>query len=275
MITGKERDQETGLDWFASRCLSSAQGRFTSADNPKFSEKTDRKPGILYAYVGNNPLSRTDPLGHNWFYLNGKWEWHQGNTYTYQDKKGHEHTAKSGYTHLLVFQQVKMANGVAVGVLSLYGNADPTKTAPIKQTIARSGGAEGNSPIAGGNYEINLNNRGGVDTNRMISNLDANLAPFHNGIQEVGQIPIPGYDATADFRGPWGTQRAHLMPLQGQDVHYYLHGKWDYPAVATGTHGCITDPYQIVVGKLFELDPRGVGEGAKTGRVAVSVQRTQ
>jgi RHS repeat-associated protein len=59
-FTGKERDSETGLDWFETRYLSSAQGRFTSADNPKFAEKTDPQSWNLYAYVGNNPLSRID-----------------------------------------------------------------------------------------------------------------------------------------------------------------------------------------------------------------------
>ena len=31
-FTGKERDQETGLDYFIARYDSSAQGRFTSPD---------------------------------------------------------------------------------------------------------------------------------------------------------------------------------------------------------------------------------------------------
>ena len=32
-FTGKERDSETGLDWFETRYLSSEQGRFTSPDS--------------------------------------------------------------------------------------------------------------------------------------------------------------------------------------------------------------------------------------------------
>jgi len=31
-FTGKERDSETGLDWFESRYFGAAQGRFTSPD---------------------------------------------------------------------------------------------------------------------------------------------------------------------------------------------------------------------------------------------------
>ena len=32
-FTGKERDSETGLDYFGARYYSGAQGRFTSPDN--------------------------------------------------------------------------------------------------------------------------------------------------------------------------------------------------------------------------------------------------
>lgn len=32
-FTGKERDAETGLDYFQTRYMSSAQGRFTSPDS--------------------------------------------------------------------------------------------------------------------------------------------------------------------------------------------------------------------------------------------------
>jgi RHS repeat-associated protein len=32
LFTGKERDGETGLDYFGARYYASAQGRFTSAD---------------------------------------------------------------------------------------------------------------------------------------------------------------------------------------------------------------------------------------------------
>jgi RHS repeat-associated protein len=39
--TGKERDTESGNDYFEARYYSSAMGRFMSPDNPKFAEKTD------------------------------------------------------------------------------------------------------------------------------------------------------------------------------------------------------------------------------------------
>jgi RHS repeat-associated protein len=61
----KERDTETGLDYFLARCYSSVQGRFTSAD-PLYIEMgrlSDPQQLNIYAYTRNNPLKYIDPLG--------------------------------------------------------------------------------------------------------------------------------------------------------------------------------------------------------------------
>lgn len=63
-FTGKERDAETGLDWFATRYMSSAQGRFTSPDSLLSSGRPEQPQSWnRYAYVLNNPLRFTDPTG--------------------------------------------------------------------------------------------------------------------------------------------------------------------------------------------------------------------
>lgn len=80
-FTGKQRDSESGLDYFEARYYSSAFGRFVSADyfegNPvdliNSYEKSSALPYAtllnpqslnLYIYVQNNPLSQIDPDGH-------------------------------------------------------------------------------------------------------------------------------------------------------------------------------------------------------------------
>lgn len=69
-FTGKERDTETGNDYFEARYYSSAMGRFMSPDwsareEPvPYSQLDDPQSLNLYSYVRNNPLSRTDPTGH-------------------------------------------------------------------------------------------------------------------------------------------------------------------------------------------------------------------
>jgi RHS repeat-associated protein len=67
-FTGKERDAETGLDYFGARYFSAAQGRFTSPDpllnsgRPEIPQSWNR-----YSYTLNNPLKYVDP--------DGLWEW--------------------------------------------------------------------------------------------------------------------------------------------------------------------------------------------------------
>lgn len=81
-FTSKERDAETGLDFFGARYLSSAQGRFTSTDSYEINQEVskaksqDQRQTLLhgyitnpqvwnrYAYALNNPLRLVD--------LNGK-----------------------------------------------------------------------------------------------------------------------------------------------------------------------------------------------------------
>jgi RHS repeat-associated protein len=63
-LTLKERDNETGLDYFLARYYSSTQGRFTSPDD--FLNDTrvhDPASWNLYVYVRNNPLKLVDPTG--------------------------------------------------------------------------------------------------------------------------------------------------------------------------------------------------------------------
>jgi RHS repeat-associated protein len=62
--TGKERDAETGLDYFLARYYSGAQGRFTGPDSPSYSNPKNPQSWNLYAYSLNNPLAYFDPNGH-------------------------------------------------------------------------------------------------------------------------------------------------------------------------------------------------------------------
>jgi RHS repeat-associated protein len=69
-FTGKERDSESGLDYFGARYYGSSIGRWMSPDweaKPEavpYSSLDNPQSLNLYAYVGNNPMSRIDPDGH-------------------------------------------------------------------------------------------------------------------------------------------------------------------------------------------------------------------
>ena len=74
-FTGKERDNESGLDYFQARYYSGAQGRFTSTDPlvlPRIRLEDENRFGALinnpqnwnkYVYARNNPLRNIDPDG--------------------------------------------------------------------------------------------------------------------------------------------------------------------------------------------------------------------
>ena len=68
--TGKERDQESGNDYFGARYYASTMGRFMSPDwsakeEPVPYAKLDNPQTLnLYSYMRNNPLAGVDPDGH-------------------------------------------------------------------------------------------------------------------------------------------------------------------------------------------------------------------
>jgi RHS repeat-associated protein len=79
-FTGKERDSESGNDYFGARYYASSMGRFMSPDplpwihwqngnrdaQAKFGGFISNPQNFnMYAYVNNNPLNKTDPTGMN------------------------------------------------------------------------------------------------------------------------------------------------------------------------------------------------------------------
>ena len=63
-FTGKERDDESDLDYFLARYYSGPLGRFLNPDQP-FADQYPENPQSwnLYGYVRNNPLTFVDPDG--------------------------------------------------------------------------------------------------------------------------------------------------------------------------------------------------------------------
>ena len=76
-FTGKERDAESGLDYFEARYYEPSVGRWLSPDwstapsSLPYADLHDPQSLNLYSYVRNNPLSRFDNDGH----LENRWGW--------------------------------------------------------------------------------------------------------------------------------------------------------------------------------------------------------
>jgi len=69
-FTGKERDTESGNDYFVSRYYGSSMGRFTSPDDGSDQDPSDPQSWNLYSYVRNNPLVGIDPSGQDCIHIN-------------------------------------------------------------------------------------------------------------------------------------------------------------------------------------------------------------
>jgi len=65
LFTGKERDSESGNDYFGARYYASTMGRFLSPDPSGlyYADPNNPQSLNLYSYVRNNPLAFTDPTG--------------------------------------------------------------------------------------------------------------------------------------------------------------------------------------------------------------------
>src|SRR5438309_11038085 len=79
-FTGKERDAETGCDYFGARYYCSTMGRWMSpdwADKPEpvpYADLGDPQSLNLYGYVRNNPMSKADTDGHDGGVIAAVWD---------------------------------------------------------------------------------------------------------------------------------------------------------------------------------------------------------
>jgi RHS repeat-associated protein len=125
--TGKERDKETGLDYFGARYHGSKIGRFTTVD-PVYNWQenlVDPQRWNRYAYARNNPLRYVDPDGREVVSVMG------GRMYGMGTEVLPPGTVAQG----------NQAFGVLVGIASL-GLPDPTDAA-LAPIAARLGGLVG------------------------------------------------------------------------------------------------------------------------------------
>jgi RHS repeat-associated protein len=119
-LTLKERDNETGLDYFGYRYYGSTLGRWTSTDPLLDFKRNVSEPQAWnqYQYCINNPLNRTDPNGQqDSIALNGT-------TRFYNDLINQGFTEQQAKEIVQVYRQVQAPGNIAaIAGLSIVGMA--------------------------------------------------------------------------------------------------------------------------------------------------------
>jgi RHS repeat-associated protein len=148
-FTGKERDAETGLDFFGARYMSSAQGRFTSPDYGGPLSAPDPVPWAdfenpqtlnLYSYGHNSPMSNVDDDGHD---VNVCLNDESGNSHCTQMSNEQYEVASQGNGSLNVptLDQVGM-NGNGNGSFNATNITDSSGNSLGTATYVSNGGAD-------------------------------------------------------------------------------------------------------------------------------------
>jgi RHS repeat-associated protein len=157
--TGKERDTESGNDYFGSRYYGSSMGRFMSPDSGVDQHPADPQSWNLYSYVRNNPLTSIDPSGD---YMCGA-SMTAAQCDSFQGSLNHAQTAadqikatygadstqyKDAERAINSYGAENVANGVTVNI----GN-----TAYPGQTTATDGAAKTDLNPTGQNIQVTIN----------------------------------------------------------------------------------------------------------------------
>jgi RHS repeat-associated protein len=268
---GKElQNQEfangTGLEEYdyGARMQDPQIGRWTSAD-PKSEKYFSSSP---YNFVDNNPVSRLDPTGQDWYFYQGQKE--KGKTSHYADHHGKlkykgvdgkSHSTK-GFEYLAKFVVGTSSNGEKLGSVVLYKQDKVVATGKV----AFSGGVGTHKGIEAGNYYMDLGQRKVTNPVNVVNTPHDGDEPKQSSRFEVfpstGKMIYQGklYDNNKPVTDAYGNARIRLEPAAdlGNNIDsrgLYLHGKH---ADIYNTHGCLCDKseaiqnYFLATGKAYK-----------------------
>ncbi len=177
--TGKERDAESGNDYFGARYYASTMGRFMSSDplpwigwqhgdeddQKKFESYIANPQNLnMYAYVLNNPLNKTDPTGMNACGTNNDSTCHV--TITIQDRSkdanGHYNDQFAGLSHQGEYNAIATVNvnGKDMGMFLVKTTPDDSS----KSATLKAGVYEGTFVMHKGKYAAIAIGPGAVPT---------------------------------------------------------------------------------------------------------------
>jgi RHS repeat-associated protein len=174
-FTSKERDGETGNDYFGARYNSSSMGRFLTPD-PLGGEKLDPQTLNKYSYVRNNPINRIDPTG----------------LYTCKDQADCKSKQDVAFEKARQ-QDLKSKDADVVRAAKAYG--DPTKDNHVSVGFAdldKKGEGGNTVSTLGADDKGNFYANSDVTINSKLSGSDLNAAVGHEGSHVADAQDVAG-----------------------------------------------------------------------------------
>jgi RHS repeat-associated protein len=183
-FTGKERDLESGLDYFGARYYGSALGRFTSSD-PKILSKqklNDPQQWNGYAYVRNNPFQFVDPNGEELKFA----LWNNAGL----SHEGAEHVAKTianNFNNAGVAVSYEVHDGSPGLLRAINAQLNPLSSTHVFEI---RDGKEGSPNIAGEDGGKNWGGQSAIDASVVQGKANGDDANFLLGLANAGTHEI-------------------------------------------------------------------------------------
>ncbi len=216
--TGKERDEETGLDYFGARYYASWLGRWTSCDPLGLKDSLD-----LFEYSKSNPIQFRDPDGKGveGYYIGAgrpgdqPWQWFMGLA---AHRMIAYHYRQNYPDDTAYFNFISLAN-----ILRLSGAGDPDLLKPRERALRPDITNTTTREV----FEIKpFNDQGRIDGRREVKQyLDAlnRAAPanaqFRLGIGESGELGIMFRGGRVGWRLMWDTTEPGVIQYKWQKLN--------------------------------------------------------
>jgi RHS repeat-associated protein len=210
-FTSKERDSETGLDFFEERYYASTQGRFTTCDPLMASAKTGNPQSWnRFVYVLNNPLRYVDPDG-----LEGKQAWDQlteeeQKIITFKLNLKKRETARKAFNDKFTGRNAQETAALVIAVKNLIDNAGGHSNSEVWQQIQSVDG-------------------GWVDTkNHEAAALQisvSNSKGFLNALQKSGKFDVDATYEAANLTGDHGHSARFITATSDEPGMHFVQQK--------------------------------------------------
>ena len=261
--SGKERDTESGLDYFGARYYSSNMGRFSSPDPSGLYYADPRNPQSLnlYSYALNNPLRMIDPSGLTSCFYGGAGDTPQNDNDAsdYEDTGTDQNCTDNGGKVLSENASVNV-NADYSGDITVTADGGGSSTLIQKITICPG---QGNAPSPQ-NYQA----AGSTVASALTSNdIAMNAVGYAQNIQNLYQFRPGGtFDAQKYNGGPDGavvTQYGNYsygeyMGSAGYSLQQAMDGATLAASIPPGKYSGQPDPFFAINNGGLRLPQRSV-----------------